>query len=219
MPCHQYRYNPVWQQVKRWLDDGAIGRWHLAEFDVYRLHADRGTSTDATPWRARSAQSRGGVLLDHGTHLIYELLDVAGPPSAVHAWTGRLRHHDYDVEDSAHLLLEFPDRLAKMFLTWAGQRRENRIRFIGERGTVEWSGGMLLLERDGRVERFDHTAELDQTAYARWYADLFAAFAAALDTGDMTPLDDITAVAAVLDDAYTAAESLGDPARGPVGAV
>ncbi len=212
MPCHQYRYNPVWQRLARWLDDGTIGRWHLAEFDVYRLHADRGASTDATPWRARSAESRGGVLLDHGTHLIYELLDVAGPPTAVHAWTGRLRHHDYDVEDSAHLLLEFPDRLGKMFLTWAGQRRENRIRFIGERGTVEWSGGMLLLERDGQVEQFDHSAELDKAAYARWYADLFAAFAAAMDSGDTAPLDDIAAVAGVLDAAYSAAYHAAQPA-------
>lgn len=218
MPCHQYRYNPVWQRLKRYLEDGTIGRWHLAEFDVYRLHADRGASTDATPWRARSAQSRGGVLLDHGTHLIYELLDVAGPPRAVHAWTGRLRHRDYDVEDSAHLLLEFPDRLGKMFLTWAGQRRENRIRFIGECGTVEWSGGILILERDGQVERFDFSSELDKTAYARWYADLFAAFTTAMDTGDTAPLADIEAVAAVLDAAYSAAEAAAAPAAGSIGA-
>src|SRR5205814_468321 len=34
MPCHQYRFNPVWQRVKEWLAAGAIGRWHLAEFSV-----------------------------------------------------------------------------------------------------------------------------------------------------------------------------------------
>src|SRR4029077_12025163 len=34
MPCHQYRYNPVWLRVKEWLAAGAIGRWHLAEFSV-----------------------------------------------------------------------------------------------------------------------------------------------------------------------------------------
>jgi predicted dehydrogenase len=207
MPCHQYRFNPVWKRVRAWLEADAIGPWHLAEFDVYRLHADRGASADATPWRARSAQSRGGVLLDHGTHLIYELLDVAGLPKSVHAWTGRLRHHDYDVEDSAYLLLEFHDRVAKMFLTWAGRRRENRIRFIGERGTIEWSGGTLMLERDGVTERFDHSAELDKAAYAQWFADLFAAFADAMDTGSTEPITDIAAVAEVLDAAYTAAET------------
>ncbi|MGH7498404.1 MAG: Gfo/Idh/MocA family protein, partial [Gemmatimonadales bacterium] len=205
MPCHQYRYNPVWRRVKGWLEADAIGRWHLAELDVYRLHADRGSSADVTPWRARADQSRGGVLLDHGTHLVYELLDLAGEPTSVHAWTGRLRHWDYDVEDSAHLLLEFPGRLAKIFLTWAAQHRENRIRFIGDRGTIEWLGGLLTLEVGGRVERFDHSAQLEKSAYARWYADLFAAFTDSMDTGDTAPLDDIAAVAAVLDAAYFSA--------------
>src|SRR2546430_3605714 len=41
---------------------------------------------------------------------IYELLDVAGPPAAVRAWTGRLRHGAYDVEDTAQLLFDYPDR-------------------------------------------------------------------------------------------------------------
>jgi predicted dehydrogenase len=217
MPCHQYRYNPVWRRVKVWLDSGAIGRWHLAELDVYRLHADGGASSDTTPWRGRAAQSRGGILLDHGTHLVYELLDIAGEPTAVRAWTGCLRHRNYDVEDSAHLLLEFPGRLAKMFLTWAARRRENRIRFIGERGTIEWSGGLLTLERDGQTERFDHSAELDKTAYVRWYADLLGAFAGAMEAGDLSPLADIAAVAAVLDAAYLSAGLTADV--GAIGAV
>src|SRR5438876_12052867 len=82
MPCHQYRFNPVWLRLKRWLDDGVIGRWYLAEFRVYRLAADPGAAQSAVPWRGRRADGRGGVLLDHGTHLVYELLDVAGPPQA-----------------------------------------------------------------------------------------------------------------------------------------
>src|SRR6266566_4088128 len=123
MPCHQYRYNPVWLRVKEWLATGAIGRWHLAEFSVHRLAADPGRAAGgaSTPWRGTSAAGRGGVLLDHGTHLVYQLLDVAGMPSAVSAWTGRLRHAGYDVEDTAALRFEYPDRLATMFFTWAGR--------------------------------------------------------------------------------------------------
>src|SRR5207244_8154029 len=71
-----------------------------------------------------SATGRGGVLLDHGTHLVYQLLDVAGMPAAVSAWTGRLRHAGYDVEDTAALRFEYPDRFATMFFTWAGRRSE-----------------------------------------------------------------------------------------------
>src|ERR1044071_7853356 len=39
MGCHQHRFNPAWRKLREWLDAGAIGEWHLAEFQVYRLAA------------------------------------------------------------------------------------------------------------------------------------------------------------------------------------
>lgn len=208
MPCHQYRYNPVWRRVRAWLDEGIIGRWHLAEFHVYRVMADRGSSTDATPWRGLAAHSRGGVLLDHGTHLIYQMLDAAGVPDAVRAWTGQLRHRNYDVEDSAHLLFEYPGRLGLMFLTWGARHRENRVRFVGELGSIEWIGGILRVEREGNVETFDYTKELDKASYPGWFSGLFGEFADAMDAGDREPyLRDIEDVAAVLECAYESART------------
>ena len=205
MPCHQYRYNPAWLRVRDWLRDGMIGRWHLAECAVYRQFADPGSRPEPRPWRGESTASRGGVLLDHGTHLIYQLLDVAGTPSAVRSWTGRLLHEQYDVEDTATLLLEYPDRVAVMLLTWAARHRENRMRFIGESGMIEWVGGELRLERDGREERCDFTRELDKTSYWRWFACLFQDFVAAMDRREGEPfLQDIADVAGVLELAYDA---------------
>jgi predicted dehydrogenase len=212
MPCHQYRYNPVWMKVKDWLAGGAIGRWHLAELSVYRLTADPGRTAGATPWRGTSAAGRGGVLLDHGTHLVYQLLDIAGLPAAVSAWTGRLRHTAYEVEDTAAVRFEYPGRLVTMFFTWAARARENRIRFIGDGGSIEWAGGELRLERAGGTERLDFSAELEKTAYHRWFACLFEAFVAALDRADPAAvgrplLADIRRVASVVEHAYAAARS------------
>src|SRR5438067_3536259 len=184
LPCHQHRYNPVWLRVKEWLAAGAIGRWHLAEFSIHRLAADPGREAGSRPWRGTSATGRGGVLLDHGTHLVYQLLDVAGMPAAVSAWTGRLRHAGYDVEDTAALRFEYPDRFATMFFTWAGRTRENRIRFVGDSGMIEWVDGELRLERDGAGERLDFAAELAMTAYHRWFTCLLQPFGATLDSGD-----------------------------------
>ena len=127
MPCHQYRHNPVWVQVKDWLASGAIGRWHLAEFSVHRTTADPGRMAQGTPWRGTSAAGRGGVLIDHGTHLVYQLLDIAGLPTSVSAWTGRLRHAAYEVEDTASLRFEYPGRLVTMFFTWAARALETQL--------------------------------------------------------------------------------------------
>ena len=214
VPCHQYRYNPAWRTMRRWLAEGRIGRWHLAQFDVHRLAADVGAGGPGTPWRGTRHQGLGGVLLDHGTHLVYQLLDVAGVPSSVRGWTGRLRHAAYDVEDTAQLLFEYPDRAVTFFLTWAGRRRENRIRFIGENGSIEWAGGVLTLETDGRAETHDFSAQLDKRSYAGWFAALFRDFRRAMATGeDAVHLRDITRVAQVLEAAYAAAGTDGTPIR------
>jgi predicted dehydrogenase len=207
IPCHQYRHNPAWIKVRDWLREGAIGRWHLAEFAVYREAADRGAGgSSGAPWRAQRGAARGGVLLDHGTHIIYQLLDVAGPPSSVYGWTGRLAHVDYDVEDTAHVLLAYPGRLATVFLTWAGRRRENRIRFVGDAGTIEWREGELCLERAGDMQRLDFTRELDKASYWRWYACLFQEFVTAMEEGTGERyLEDIAQVAGVLERAYASA--------------
>jgi predicted dehydrogenase len=199
-PCHQYRYNPAWEWMRARLDEGAIGRWHLAEFQVWRLQADRGAAAGTTaPWRARR-DGGGGVLVDHGTHLLYLVLDVAGPPVAVHSWMGRLRHHDYDVEDTAHVLLEYPSRAVTLFLTWAGQHRENRIRFVGEQGLLEWNGGWVTLEAPGRSERVDFSAQLDKAAYADWFGRVFHDFVDAVRTGTIEPgLAEITGVADLIE--------------------
>ena len=205
VPCHQYRFNPVWRQIGEWVRDGAIGHWHLAELSVYRLKADGG----ALPWRSQREESRGGILLDHGTHLLYSLFDLGGEPRTVQAWTGRLRHREYEVEDTAQLLITFPDRIATILLTWAAGHRENRVRIIGERGTIDWHGGLLSLERDGhRRLEIDYTAQLDKRSYAGWFAALFGAFADAMDRGEADEaLVDVTRVAAVLEAAYESARS------------
>ena len=216
VPCHQYRFNPAWRQLRAWLDAGRIGRWHLAEFRTYRAHADLGGGGgDGVPWRGTRAGAAGGVLLDHGTHLLYLLDDVAGAPAAVRAWTGRLRHHDYDVEDTAQLALEYPDgRAATIFVTWAGRGRETTMRFWGDRGTIAWTGGELSLDADGGAERIDFTAALDKAAYKDWFAGLFGRFADAMERGEgEAHLREIAAIAEVLERAYTAAGA----ARPPVG--
>jgi predicted dehydrogenase len=216
MPCHQHRFNPAWQQMHQWLHAGLIGHWHLAELSVYRPGADAGADRTGRPWRTVADESAGGILLDHGTHLLYSLFDAAGTtPQAVRAWTGRLRHFDYGVEDTAQLILEFPDRLATMCLTWAAAHRENRVRFIGERGTIDWQDGVLRLDRPSQAsEVLDFTLQLDKRSYSGWFARLFDHFADALDRGAAPEaLEEIGRVASVLEAAYASART---GAREPV---
>lgn len=224
VPCHQYRANPVWRRIRGWLESGAIGRWHLCEIGVYRAQADRGASADRLPWRVRKSDAGGGVLLDHGTHLLYTLLDIGGVPLTLASWIGTLAHPSYEVEDTAQIRLEYPNALATLFLTWAARRREMRVHIAGERGSISWIDGTLSLERDGILETQDCSRELDKGSYAGWFADLFAHFADVLDAGASSSLadaarDDIVLVSSVLETAYRSASlgtplSIDPPARG-----
>ena len=206
-PCHQYRENPAWRALRRAVESGAIGRWHLAEFHVYRLEADRGATPDAVPWRGRRDSAMGGVLLDHGTHLLYLMHDMAGLPVAVEAHLSRLGHPGYDVEDTAHVLLDYEDRLATLTLTWAGRERENRIRFIGSEGMAEWVGGQLrVVAANGRTEVSDFSAQLDKREYAGWMGRTLERFAEAIERGESEEsLVEILDVARLLEACYRAA--------------
>jgi predicted dehydrogenase len=136
------------------------------------------------------------------------VVDLAGVPEHVRCWTGRLRHHAYTAEDTVQLALEYPDRMATLFLTWAATHRENRVRFIGEDGVIDWQEGILRLERGGDVETHDFTVQLDKQSYAGWFAALFGTFADAIDRGAAPEaLADVERVAAVLEAAFAAAAS------------
>ena len=214
VPCHQHRFNPAWLAMNRWLADGAIGHWHLAELSVYRLSADVGRDRSGRPWRTQASDggrtAGGGIVLDHGTHLLYALIDAAGSmPVASRAWTGRLRHRGYSAEDTAQIILEFPDRLATITLTWAANHRENRVRFIGERGTIDWQGGLLRIDREGREpEISDFSAQLDKRSYVQWFARQYELLADTIDSGRANEqMEEISRVARVLESIYTAADT------------
>lgn len=220
MPCHQYRANPVWQRIRNWLQDDAIGRWHLCEIAVYRSQADRGWSADELPWRGRKQEAGGGILLDHGTHLLYTMLDIGGMPDAIASWTATIAHKSYEVEDTAQLRLEYADRAATLFLTWAARHRETRVRIVGDRGSITWIDGALTLERGGVAETIDCSRELDKQSYAQWFADLFSGFAQVLDAGASSPeaesvREDVIRVATILQAAYRSAEMSATVALAP----
>jgi UDP-N-acetylglucosamine 3-dehydrogenase len=200
MACHQHRHSPAWSTLRGWITSGKIGHFHLAEIRVHRPRADPGIAAAAVPWRGRAVESRGGVLLDHGPHVLAELLTIAGPPLTVRAWTGRLLHRDYDVEDTAHVLLGWADRSAAISLTWAAQHRATEARFVGDRGTITWLDGTLRCDAEGRAEIVDVTRAIDKAAYPGWFAELFLDFVTAIDAGDIDgPLDEIEAVAELLE--------------------
>lgn len=202
VPCHQYHHSPQWKTVARLLP--RIGRVHLVEYEVLRTEANPGNPHWSPTWRTDPALAGGGILFDHGAHILYQLRSVLGEPSAVQATVRNLRHAEYAVEDSAFVVLDFGDRLAELRLTWAARRRSIRFQFVGDAGELVGDDERLVVRAAATEEVSFDDGMSRNSSHSEWYAPLFADFVDRVHRGDAStePLDEALYVARVISRAY-----------------
>jgi glycosyltransferase AglD len=202
VPCHQYHYSPQWQAVVRLLP--RIGRIHLVEYEVLRTEANPGNPNWSPAWRTDPALSGGGILFDHGAHILYQLRSVLGEPAAVHATVRNLCHSGYGVEDSAFVVLDFGDRLAEVRLTWAARRRSIRFQFVGDAGELVGDDERVVV-RAATTEEISFADGMSRnSSHSEWYAPLMLDFVDRVRRRDTTtvPLDEALYVSRVISRAY-----------------
>ncbi|MFN8092619.1 MAG: lysylphosphatidylglycerol synthase domain-containing protein [Vicinamibacteria bacterium] len=223
VPCHQYHHSPQWKTVARLLP--RIGRVHLVEYEVLRTEANPGNPHWSPAWRTDPALAGGGILFDHGAHILYQLRSVLGEPAAVQATVRNLRHAEYGVEDSAFVVLDFGDRLAELRLTWAARRRSIRFQFVGDAGELVGDDERVVVRAATTEEVTFDDGMSRNSSHSEWYAPLFSDFVGRVRRRDAStgPLDEALYVARVISRAYeSSAEGralpLGTGAAVPVAA-
>jgi predicted dehydrogenase/uncharacterized membrane protein YbhN (UPF0104 family) len=201
-PCHQYRWSPQWQALRTLLP--RIGRVTFAEYEVLRSAANEGNPHWQPTWRTEPALAGGGILVDHGAHIFYQLRSVLGTPRTVGATVGRHLHHGYGVEDTAEVALDYGGCEARIHLTWAARERAIRFRFVGEAGEIVGDDQSLTV-RAARTEtlRFDDGMSKN-SSHAEWYVPLLREFTEAMQgrARDDEPLEEALFVARLTDRAY-----------------
>ena len=201
-PCHQYRHSPQWEAVARLLP--RLGRIYFVEYEVQRTQAGEGNPNWSPAWRTDRDFAGGGILVDHGAHIFYQLRAILGEPKTVQATVRTLQHRSYRVEDTALVVLDFDGCLAQVSLTWAARRRGIRFRFVGERGEIVGDEHSLRLHGQTSEEiRFADGMSRD-SSHSEWYAPLFRQFTARVRTGDrgQGPLDEAIYVTRLITRAY-----------------
>lgn len=205
-PCHQYNFSPPWQLVKKLAPQ--LGPIHFGEYTVRRLAANEGNAHWAPEWRTRRDLSGGGILVDHGAHILYQLRSVMGEPDFVSATVRTLLHRSYGVEDTALVTLDHGRALAELSLSWAARRREIAFRFVGDRGE--------LVGDEERIRLFaDVTEDIPlgglsrNSSHSEWFSPLFSQFVERVKAGnlDREPLDEALYVARVIERAYASSRS------------
>ena len=140
MVAHNLRFAPVYETIKRLVEEGTIGR-PLAARGVF-MHAGPDEFWGATSdWFWDAERAGGGALLDMGVHMIDLVRWFVGRPVLeVAAMTSRaLKPTAFD--DNAIALLRFEgDAVASVQASWAARPFPDRqVMIHGERGHVAFN--------------------------------------------------------------------------------
>ena len=121
------RWDGDFLTVRRLLDEGALGTVHRFES---RMERWRPELTGA--WREQAADA-GGLLLDLGTHLVDQALQLFGPAGLVHAEVDT-RRAGAEVEDDVFLALEHESgERSHLWMSLVAAQPGPRFRVLGDR--------------------------------------------------------------------------------------
>lgn len=134
----QFRFHPALQQVKLWLESGALGR-------VASAHVHWGEYLpDWHPWedyrRSYSAQAAlGGGVIATLCHPFDYLRWLLGEVESVMALSHRSATLDLEVEDIAEIILRFRGGvIGSIHLDYLQRPHRHTLEIIGEKGTIRW---------------------------------------------------------------------------------
>jgi predicted dehydrogenase len=184
---HNWKYAPIFKEALDLLRQGTIGAvWHAEIFTLRNSHckgAVQGAATNgaAEDWRKNRAVAGGGILIDHGWHSFYLLLNVIGEePKKILAKMQTGSEEADALEEAVQALVQFPNADGYLHMTWQAPTRHNSMVIQGRQGTLLIDDDRLLLTtHDGKREEKKFDAALSAGSHhADWFKTLFPDFLA-----------------------------------------
>ena len=132
-------------------------------------------------WRKTMSIAGGGILVDHGWHAFYLLLNlVNGEPQKILAKMLIDRGDPEGLEEAVQALVQFPEADGYIHLTWRAKMRRNNVIIQGLSGTLLLDDDRLLLTtHDGEREEIQYDAALSAGSHhADWFKTLLPDFIA-----------------------------------------
>ncbi|MEX2146574.1 MAG: Gfo/Idh/MocA family oxidoreductase [Candidatus Rokuibacteriota bacterium] len=176
---HNWHYAPIILRAAGLVRAGAIGEVTRVRWHTLRTQPAAVADASAVNWRLDRDVAGGGILTDHGWHVLYVVGRWIGhAPTVVRATLERRRHRAITVEDTATVRIEFPPATAEILLTWAADERRNWAEIIGSAGRLELRDGTLHLHAAGGAERsWECPPPLsDGSQHPEWFAGVAEEF-------------------------------------------
>jgi predicted dehydrogenase len=159
-----HRFHPAISQMKKRLDDGAIGNPLFAR-SVYGISA---RSNYQNEWRSNPDFAAGGQFIEQGSHIIDLFQWMLGTPTGIYCKTTNLLFKDAVLEDGGMAILAFEKGVtAQMHTTLAQWHNEFRFEIFGDKGFLRVVGlgntyGVETLEVGMREEAKPFSSEIIQ---------------------------------------------------------
>jgi len=190
MTVHNWKYAPICAKITEILRNGTIG--DVKHCAWYVLRNGPAVTTDIDNWRLIPEKSGGGILIDHGWHAFYLILEWLGKkPKAVHATLENRQYADLPVEDTAKVQIEFENAgawpmTAEVFLTWASRIRRNWGVIEGTKGSINIEDNLLKVSGGGPAQSYSFDMPLSQGSHhPEWFEQVLAEFRTEIEDGKM----------------------------------
>jgi predicted dehydrogenase len=192
------RYEPGLQYLKKILNPEKIAFGRL-EFGSY-LPSWRPGSDYRAIYSANRSMG-GGIILDD-VHEIDYACWLMGYPEKVTGFSGKFSDLEIDVEDTAELLFQYPDKLVNIHCDYLQRQYFRRCRICLKDGTVfEWNYGEMVRNSDGSgYETYSYKDEFEPN---NMYIEEMKEFLSCIKTRKK-PESDLENAAKVLDIALQA---------------
>jgi predicted dehydrogenase len=137
---HNRRFLPAIRELKRLIDDGALGEILHAEGNI---SAPAGYRFRPGGWRATAAESPAGGMTGLGIHVVDALIHLAGDIAQVTAQSFR-RVLTIDIDDTTAMLFRFKSGASGGLVTIAATAPIWRLQIFGSKGWAEMRGATRL---------------------------------------------------------------------------
>jgi len=154
------RTNPCYAKLKKWIDEGAIGRLQRVSWTMTNWFRPE-IYFQSSAWRATWAGDGGGVLMNQCPHNLDILQWLVGMPERIRGFCSFGKYHDLDVEDEATAYMEFPGGVTGLVVASTGEAPGvNRLEIVGDLGTLKTDGSKATLTRcHGSVAAFSRSTD------------------------------------------------------------
>jgi UDP-N-acetyl-2-amino-2-deoxyglucuronate dehydrogenase len=139
---HQNRYNPTVQKVKKWFDEGRLGRLYLIQANVFWQRPQ--SYYDAESWRGNRSLD-GGAFMNQASHYVDLVQWFGGDIESVKSEIATLGRK-IECEDTGAAVIRFKSNaigvIAVTMLTYP-ENQEGSLTILAENATIKIGGKAL----------------------------------------------------------------------------